>query len=92
LIGKKHIVDGVQSLLCERVEANVNLRAGAASCACASSGEKSIYEARYSGDELYSFVLVPTRCSRLHHSHARISSRSQIFKERLALSYVPHSV
>ena len=76
----------MQSLLWERVGANVNVQAGAASYACASTSEKCTYEARYSGDKLYWFVLAPTRCSRLHRSHTRIRSRSQIFEERLALS------
>ena len=62
------------------------MRTGAASCACASTSEKSVYETRYSGDKMYSFVLAPMRCPRLHHSHTRIRSRSQIFEERLGLS------
>ena len=61
LICKNHTMDGEQSLLWERVGANANVLAGAASCACASTSEKSISEAQHSGDKVYSFVLAPAQ-------------------------------
>ena len=41
--------------------ANANVLAGAASCACASTSEKSISEAQHSGDKVYSFALAPAQ-------------------------------
>ena len=48
--------------------AKANVRAGAASCACASTSEKSISEAQHFGDKVYSFVLAPAQLAAYGYS------------------------